>query len=140
MDHLPPELEPFARKIAASKLPHVDVRPVVGPTTPWQSKLRGVPYYPKDMAWPLDIEGKPLVMLVQINFEEMPTLPNYPEKGILQLYVSADYVPSLRTMCPKSRCGECETTMSTIQSKGVSLIKVTFARSTFLEFRMTPTT
>src|SRR5687767_4859300 len=93
MDHLPPELEPFARNIAASKLPHVDVRPVVGPTTPWQSKLRGVPYYPKDMAWPLDIEGKPLVMLVQINFEEMPTLPNYPEKGILQLYVSADYVP-----------------------------------------------
>ena len=93
MDHLPPELEPFARKISASKLPHVDVRPAVGPTTQWQSKLRGVPYYPKDMAWPLDIEAKPLVMLVQINFAEMPELPNYPKEGILQLYVSADYVP-----------------------------------------------
>ena len=53
MEHRPPELEPFARKIAASKLRHVDVRPAIGTTTPWQSKLRG---------------------------------------GILQLYVSADYV------------------------------------------------
>ena len=43
MDGLPPQLEPFARKIAASRLAHVDVRPVIGPTTPWDSKLRGVP-------------------------------------------------------------------------------------------------
>lgn len=72
MDGLPSQLKPFARKIAASKLTHVDVRPVTGPTTPWDSKLRGVPYYPKDKPWPRDVDGRPLVMLVQLNFSEMP--------------------------------------------------------------------
>jgi uncharacterized protein YwqG len=91
--HLPLRLQPFARKIAGSKLPHVDVVPVIGPTLQWNSKLRGVPYYHKDWPWPLDVEGKPLVMLVQINFSEMPALANYPTEGLLQLYVSADYVP-----------------------------------------------
>lgn len=93
MEHLPPQLKPFASKIAGSKLQHVDVRPVIGPTTQWDSKLRGVPYYPKDRPWPLDVEAKPLVMLVQINFSEMPRLPGYPTEGILQLYISADYLP-----------------------------------------------
>src|SRR5688572_92918 len=93
MKALPPELEPFASAIADSKLQHVDVRPVVGSTTPWNSKLRGIPYYPKDSPWPVDVEDKPLVMLVQINFAEMPMLPGYPTEGILQLYISADYVP-----------------------------------------------
>lgn len=91
MQNLPPQLKPFASAIAGSKLPHVDVRPIVGPTTPWDSKLRGVPYYPKDRPWPLDAEGKQLVMLVQINFAEMPALPGYPTEGILQLYISPDY-------------------------------------------------
>ena len=58
---------------------------------PWDSKLRGVPYYPKGRAWPTDPQGKPLVMLVQINFAEMPPLAGYPNDGILQLYISADY-------------------------------------------------
>lgn len=93
MENLPPELEPFASAIAGSKLPHVDVRPVVGPTTPWNSKLRGIPYYPKDCPWPLDVEARPLVMLVQINFAEMPALPGFPTEGILQIYISAEYVP-----------------------------------------------
>lgn len=93
MEKLPPELEPFASAIAGSKLPHVDVRPVVGPTTPWDSKLRGVPYYPKDQPWPMDVEGRPLVMLVQLNFSEMPALAGYPTEGIVQIYISADYVP-----------------------------------------------
>lgn len=93
MDGLPPQLKPFARKIAASKLTHVDVRPVIGPTTPWDSKLRGVPYYPKDKPWPRDVDGRPLVMLVQLNFSEMPPLAGYPTEGILQIYISAGYVP-----------------------------------------------
>lgn len=91
MDGLPPQLKPFARKIAASKLTHVEVRPVIGPTTPWDSKLRGVPYYPKDKPWPRDVEGKPLVMLVQLNFSEIPPLAGYPTEGILQIYISTGY-------------------------------------------------
>jgi len=91
LQNLPPQLKSFAGAIADSQLPHVDVRPIVGPTGPWDSKLRGVPYYPKDRPWPLDAEGKPLVMLAQINFAEMPALPGYPTEGILQLYISPGY-------------------------------------------------
>ena len=91
MDGLPPQLEPFARKIAASKLTYIDVTPIIGPTTPWDSKLRGVPYYPKGKPWPRDVRGKPLVMLVQLNFSEMPPLAGYPTEGILQIYISAGY-------------------------------------------------
>lgn len=93
MQRLPPQLAPFARKIADSKLPHVNVIPIVEPTTIWDSKIRGVPYYPKDHPWPSDPEGTPLVMFVQINFEEMPRLEGYPTEGILQLYISAGYDP-----------------------------------------------
>lgn len=93
MENLPPELEPFAAAIADSKLPHVVVSPAVGPTTPWNSKLRGIPYYPKDSPWPLDVEARALVMLVQINFSEMPALAGYPTEGIVQIYISAEYVP-----------------------------------------------
>src|SRR5262245_16226086 len=42
---LPPQLKPFAQKIADSRLAYVDATPVIRPTTPWDSKLRGVPYY-----------------------------------------------------------------------------------------------
>jgi uncharacterized protein YwqG len=91
MDGLPPQLKPFARRIATSKLTHVDVRAVIGPTTPWDSKLRGVPYYPKDKTWPRDVRGRPLAMLVQLNFSEMPHLAGYPTEGILQIYISTGY-------------------------------------------------
>ncbi|HKS54435.1 MAG TPA: DUF1963 domain-containing protein [Steroidobacteraceae bacterium] len=93
MDGLPPQLQPYARKIADSRLPYVDVTPVIVPTTPWDSKLRGVPYYPKDKPWPLDVDGHPLVMLVQLNFSEMPALAGYPSDGIVQIYIAAGYTP-----------------------------------------------
>jgi len=91
MEQLPKELAPYARKIAESKMPHVSVTPVKGSTNPWDSKLRGVPYFPKDKNWPVDRDGMPLVMLVQINFAEMPKLEGYPTEGILQLYISSGY-------------------------------------------------
>ena len=94
MEGLPKELAPYAHKIASSKLPHISVTPIRARTRPWESKLLGVPYFPKDMRWPIDRDGRPLIMLVQINFAEMPPLAGYPTEGILQLYVSPDYSES----------------------------------------------
>jgi uncharacterized protein YwqG len=51
-----------------------------------KSKLLGRPYLPITLDYPLDKYGKPLVMLAQINFGEMPPLKNYPKKGILQVF------------------------------------------------------
>jgi uncharacterized protein YwqG len=111
MDQMPKELAPFARKVAESRLPYVDVKLVIGPTKPRDSKLRGVPYYPKNDSWPVGDDGKPLVMLVQINFAEMPRLEGYPAEGILQIYISAAYDPDRQMwgMCNEDESFACLT-------------------------------
>jgi len=54
------------------------------------SKFGGLPYFPSDAEYPLDEKGKPMRLLVQINFSEIPNLKPYPESGLLQIYLSAD--------------------------------------------------
>jgi uncharacterized protein YwqG len=85
---LPPPLTNYAERLTRTKLPHIAVTPVRGSTQPWESKLLGVPYYPKDRPWPTDVDGQPLVLLAQLNFSEMPHLDGYPSQGILQFYIS----------------------------------------------------
>lgn len=60
----------------------------------WQSKVGGLPYLPKNHEYPTDPDGKPLSLLVQINFEDVPKLDLFPEKGILQIYLgdAGDYL------------------------------------------------
>ncbi len=50
------------------------------------SKLLGLPFIPEDMAYPLDKNGKPLNLIAQINFAQVPVLDGFPSEGILQLY------------------------------------------------------
>jgi uncharacterized protein YwqG len=69
------------------------------------SKIGGMPYFPKDYPpdvfyrphpqvvhatpWPKDPKtGNELLLLLQLNFEEMPPLPSFPTQGILQLFVN----------------------------------------------------
>ncbi len=42
-----------------------------------QSKLGGLPYLPRGSEYPHHIKGHPLVLLLQINFSEMPLLSNF---------------------------------------------------------------
>ena len=56
---------------------------------PTQSKFLGTPYLPVGIRYPLDEQGKPMILLAQINFAEAPALASYPTQGILQLFVSA---------------------------------------------------
>ena len=55
-------------------------------------KIGGVPYFPKDMEYPLEDtkEKNPLVLLAQINFEQIPHIPNFPKTGILQIFIAQD--------------------------------------------------
>ncbi len=53
-----------------------------------QSKFLGNPYLPIGMEYPKDENGKPMILFAQINFSEIPNLPNYPTSGILQLFAS----------------------------------------------------
>ncbi len=60
-------------------------------TTVFDNKLGGIPYYPKDKEYPINMKtGEPLALLVQINFDTFKSIPNYPETGILQIYISTE--------------------------------------------------
>ena len=60
----------------------------------FDSKIGGTPYFPKDMEYPKGqknaFAGQPLTLLAQLNFEQLPAIPDFPTKGILQFFIAAD--------------------------------------------------
>lgn len=52
------------------------------------SKFLGFPFFPEQKQYPRDKSGKPMIMIAQLNFEQIPKLEHFPDKGILQLYLS----------------------------------------------------
>ena len=62
-------------------------RPHIG-----QSKIGGNPYLPLNADYPRNANGEPLTWLAQVNFAEMPPLPNFPSSGLLQFFIDGtDY-------------------------------------------------
>jgi uncharacterized protein YwqG/predicted DNA-binding WGR domain protein len=89
---IPRELKKYAAEIEASKKQYVSISFVKAeagcPVT--RSKIGGNFYFPKGFEYPQDPSGKPLWLLAQINFAEVPKQMGYPEKGILQFYIGTD--------------------------------------------------
>jgi uncharacterized protein YwqG len=60
----------------------------------FDSKIGGTPYFPKDMEYPCGkanvFANQPLFLLAQLNFEKMPSIPDFPKKGILQFFIAGD--------------------------------------------------
>lgn len=60
----------------------------------FESKMGGVPYMPKNYEYPKDKseghEGEPLRLLAQLNFEKLPHIESFPEKGILQFFCACN--------------------------------------------------
>lgn len=54
------------------------------------SKLGGVFYSPPGFAWPLDAGQQPMWPLAQLNFAELPRLDGFPDRGILQFFITGD--------------------------------------------------
>ena len=52
------------------------------------SKFLGRPFFPIDREYPKDESGKPMIMVAQLNFEQIPELDFFPKNGILQLFLS----------------------------------------------------
>ena len=88
---LSPELEPYREKIEASIKPYLEIKlsDNSNPTW-WQSKFGGLPYMPKNYEYPQSWDGEYLYLLAQINFAEIPSLDDFPHKGILQFYIADD--------------------------------------------------
>ena len=53
-------------------------------------KFLGKPFFPVDKKYPTDENGKPMIMIAQLNFEQIPDLSPFPTDGILQLFLSPD--------------------------------------------------
>lgn len=76
-------------------IPRLPLQPVRSENiSVFDSKLGGVPYLPKDMEYPKvregSLAGKPLRLLAQLNFEKLPRVEGFPEKGILQFFTGSD--------------------------------------------------
>ncbi|MFD1780153.1 YwqG family protein [Fredinandcohnia salidurans] len=94
--NLPKEFEPYRDAIEKTVKPVIKITGVKDNTTLFESKIAGDPYLPKDIEHPLDEVGKPMRLLAQINFAEVPHIVGFPEKGILQFFISgADDVMGL---------------------------------------------
>lgn len=53
------------------------------------SKFLGIPFFPKDLKYPTDDSGNPMLLIAQLNFAEIPPLEHFPTNGILQLFFSS---------------------------------------------------
>lgn len=89
---IPSFLEDFKAELNKYKLDTVRIKAIPigkGKTlSVKKSKFLGKPYLPLTHQYPMNKFGKPMILLAQINFEEIPRLKNYPSKGILQIFTS----------------------------------------------------
>ena len=54
------------------------------------SRFGGLPYWEAGERYPTDSEGNPLYLLAQINFAELPHIPDFPTQGLLQFFIAND--------------------------------------------------
>ncbi|GGY54131.1 hypothetical protein GCM10007148_24570 [Parvularcula lutaonensis] len=55
-----------------------------------RSRVGGPIAWPSGEILPADKLGKPLLLLAQVNFDEMPSLDPFPRDGLLQFFVADD--------------------------------------------------
>ncbi|MCI9588689.1 MAG: DUF1963 domain-containing protein [Oscillospiraceae bacterium] len=58
-----------------------------GPVTVFDSHIGGLPYCPREGEPPVGEDGRQLRLMVQINFAQMPGMPPFPERGMLQFFL-----------------------------------------------------
>lgn len=89
--NLPPQLESFRESLLQTRQSFIKISSQPARNTrPWESKVGGQPYLPKQSAWPKGADGRPLFFLAQLNFAEMPALAPFPDAGIVQFYINDD--------------------------------------------------
>ncbi|MEG4943457.1 DUF1963 domain-containing protein [Microcoleus sp. F4-D5] len=88
---LSPELEKYRDRIEATIKPYIEIQTQNNDDVNWcQSKFGGFPYLPKGFEYPKTCDGKYLFLLAQLNFDEIPPLDGFPDRGILQFYIADD--------------------------------------------------
>lgn len=90
-----PEIDEIIAKFKEiTKTKCIGINTTESETGPFENSFGGTPYFPKDFEYPYaenyDKKGTqiPMILLAQINFEEVPHFENFPEKGILQIFIN----------------------------------------------------
>lgn len=94
----PPVIEPTAEEVAelGRRLPQLALPALIleadeaAPVTPGGTRVGGPVWLGDGTEWPTGKEGRPLEFVAQLDFAAMPPLPDYPEAGLLQLFVGRD--------------------------------------------------
>ncbi|MDW4511505.1 YwqG family protein [Priestia megaterium] len=84
---LPPKLEPYRKEIEKTCKPYIHINTVMNSPKLYESKFGGNPYLPLEANHPLDSQGKPMLLMAQINFSEVPSYENMPVQGMLQFFI-----------------------------------------------------
>jgi uncharacterized protein YwqG len=88
---LPEILEPYRERFEKYVKPTIKLKLHPGLESKyWDSKIAGYPYLPIGFEFPKDSKGNEMFLMAQINFAHMPLLEGYPQKGILQFYITND--------------------------------------------------
>jgi uncharacterized protein YwqG len=86
---LAPKLSEF--KASEKPVVNIELEPMADDDV-MVSKVGGAAYWPEGKDYPKGSQGKPLFLLAQIRFDEMPDMPNYPKEGMLQFFIAdTDY-------------------------------------------------
>jgi uncharacterized protein YwqG len=86
-----PAVEKFVAWQEANQLPALMLESA-GPAaqTRGGNRIGGAVWLPDGSEWPLDRSGKRMTFLAQIDFAELPPLPDYPTSGVLQFFIARD--------------------------------------------------
>jgi len=87
----PEELNAVQEVFRQTEVPYIKLTAKRGYTDVFDSKFGGTPYLPPGFEYPYNrnvhSEKKPLRLLCQLNFAQLPYLQGYPTEGILQFYI-----------------------------------------------------
>lgn len=96
------EMTDFLARMAADTRDSLVLTLQERPTEATATRIGGRPWAdPARPDWPLTPEGQPMTFLGQINFGDLPPLPDFPDSGLLQIFVdftwsAPDRAPHLR--------------------------------------------
>lgn len=89
------KLKRFEANIVSTIKPTLEIQFKRDKCELWESKVGGQPYLEKGEEYPTSESGTQHRLLAQINFEEMPKVQGFPEKGVLQFFIEPDDVYGL---------------------------------------------
>jgi uncharacterized protein YwqG len=83
------ELFEKIKNLSKTEYYQITINPNIVPEI-YDSKLGGLPYWTPDLQYPLNSEGKKLILLAQINFDKENVDSPLRKQGILQFFITDD--------------------------------------------------